>query len=182
MRLFLGLSLPAVWIQEIHNMQSQLSSDIAWIPDENLHITVAFFGEVADVLLPNLQEMIRVVVKEVPAFDLSFHSYKLAPLHQTPRMLWANIQKSRSFTQSVHIIDRAYQQIHPNQFNNRRSPQPHINLLRASAEALLFIQPQLADLPADFPTLPVSEMVLWESLQGKTYPTYREIARFVLKK
>jgi len=178
-RLFLGIPLPEEALQALRHFRQQHAHlrGLRWVPDENLHITLYFFGAVPALQVHNLREMIQARLHEQQAFELKFRAYALAPRPREPRMIWARFDKHPSFTALVGQLDQAYQQIHTNQFN-RKSPIPHITLARLKH----FTQAREVDLGLPFsPTiLPVKELCLWESQLHPSGARYEALARFAL--
>jgi len=63
-RLFLGYKLPSDLRNELLIMQHKLKynlqlSGVSWVRPENMHITIAFLGQVEDSVIPILENVIR---------------------------------------------------------------------------------------------------------------------------
>lgn len=61
-----------------------------WVSQQNLHVTLAFVGNVAAEAVPALSEAVGAVVKASPAFELAFRGVRAVPSPRRARMLWAD--------------------------------------------------------------------------------------------
>jgi len=130
-RLFIGIEIPDSLRQEIdvfRKKHEQLNG-VKWVKLENLHITVSFFGKVPREMLPNLLEMIRVVLLETDPFELTIDGYALGPDSRNARMIWIKWKKNSQFKDLSQRIHRLYCQIDPSH-QQRKSPVPHITIAR----------------------------------------------------
>ena len=134
-RLFLGIPAPEGIFQPLQSLRQALEaqSGIRWVKAENLHVTVFFFGQVAEEMIPNLIEMIRATLREFAPFELIFDQFVPAPKARKPRMIWARYHKTETFRLLVNRITDLYAQIQPRQ-QQRKSPVPHITVARLRAE------------------------------------------------
>jgi 2'-5' RNA ligase len=178
-RLFLGIPLgkkstnPMV---ELGRSYQNLPG-VRWIPEQNLHVTVFFFGNVADEMVANLVSLIQIGLKHIHPFELEFDRYTLAPRPNNPRMIWARYKKSPDFRELVESMQRLYEQIAPRQ-QNRKNPIPHVTLARMRD----FDASRRLDLQRYLPpqTLSVKEIILWESQLTPRGAVYEVWERFSL--
>ena len=150
---------------------------VRWIPEKNLHITIFFFGNVAEEMVDNLISLIQIGLKNRNPFELEFDRYTLAPRPDNPRMIWARYKKEPAFKQLVESMQRLYEQISPKQ-QNRKSPIPHVTLARmrdfAPGKKLDFKR----HLPPKY--IKVEEIILWESELTPQGAVYKVVERFSL--
>lgn len=175
-RLFLGIPAPAGIIPPIRELQDSLegTSGIRWVKEENLHITVFFFGNVSEDLIPNLIEMIRITLKEFRPFELEFDQFYLAPKPSRPRMIWARYHKAEDFRLLVNRITDLYEQIQPQQ-QQRRSPTPHITVARLRGGPTSATVETHHDV-----SIHVTDLILWSSDLQPSGAVYEPLARFSL--
>ncbi len=176
-RLFLGIPAPAGIFTPLRALQEKLADapGIRWIADENLHITVFFFGNVAEELIPNLIEMIRIALRGFEPFELIFDQFCLAPKGRDPRMIWARYHKAEAFRLLVRRITDLYEQIQP-ELQVRRSPVPHVTVARLGGDVGPHYNVPLqanASFRAD-------TLVLWSSDLQPGGAVYEVVARFEL--
>jgi len=86
-RLFLAIELPDEMRRVFFEWQENYGHlrGVKWVPAENLHVTVEFYGDVEEDKIPELVD--RIVLKP---FELEFKEIVLAPPNRPPRMIWAD--------------------------------------------------------------------------------------------
>jgi 2'-5' RNA ligase len=131
LRLFLGITAPEALLEALPALREEVGNPpgLRWVPEENLHLTVLFLGNVAEEMLPNLQTMIGQALTEFCPFSLTFDRFCFAPKSHRPRMIWARYRKQPDFRQLVNRMTDLYDQIKPGQ-QQRKSPIPHVTLAR----------------------------------------------------
>jgi 2'-5' RNA ligase len=94
-RAFLGIALtdPVVTTLE-HASQTIRDASPAWrgekwVPPENLHITVRFLGDVPEVALPRLNNIVAQVTSQYPIHDITLTGLSARPRTGSAHMLWA---------------------------------------------------------------------------------------------
>jgi 2'-5' RNA ligase len=76
--------------EEIERLRS-LSKAVAWVPAENLHVTLKFLGEQADERLAEAILAIEEVAAACPRFTLSLHGLGAFPGMERPRIVWVGV-------------------------------------------------------------------------------------------
>jgi len=93
-RLFVALRLPepvrAALGAEIERLR-RLAPAIAWVPPENLHVTLKFLGDVAPDRLAAVHAALADATAEATRFDLVIEGLGAFPAPARPRVLWAGI-------------------------------------------------------------------------------------------
>lgn len=75
MRLFAAVVPPAAAIADLDRAAAVARSafpDLSWIPTERWHLTLAFYGEVADRGIPSIERRVARAARGVAALDLRF--------------------------------------------------------------------------------------------------------------
>jgi len=159
MRLFIAIEIPADLKKKIGRLQVAISG-ARWVPAEQIHLTLAFLGEVEESAVEQLsRELARI---HPPEFRLSFSGTGCFPDRRRPRVLWIGVEPHphlQALAAMVHEVLLACgipQEARP--FS------PHITLARlkipASGEsAAFFDRPEVLKLPP----FPVREFVLFQS-------------------
>lgn len=96
MRCFVGIELPSEFValarvarETVVGLDPQWSAE-KWVPDENLHVTVAFLGEVEDAALATLIEAMQGI--STPRFELTSPSLVAVPDWHRARMCWLEFE------------------------------------------------------------------------------------------
>lgn len=69
----------------------QPKDSIKWVPEDNLHLTLKFLGDVIDREVPTVCRAIRQVCQSVPPFRMEFAGTGGFPTNERPRVIWAGI-------------------------------------------------------------------------------------------
>ncbi|MDO1448624.1 RNA 2',3'-cyclic phosphodiesterase [Rhodocytophaga aerolata] len=123
-RLFVALSIKERLKHSLEACRATLPIfGLAWVREENLHITVLFLGNIAEADIPAIQEKLQTLSNLKP-FQLQ--CTHLVPVSKRGRltMLWAGFAESQEFvrfaTQLASLLN------HPPD----HSPLPHVTLAR----------------------------------------------------
>ena len=159
MRLFIAIELP----DELKRALGRLRADIPgarWVPAEQIHLTLAFLGEVEEEIVGLLTfELARI---QSPAFKLCFTGVGCFPNRHRPRILWIGLQPEPRLNDLATKVNEVVQACGiPLE---KRPFSPHITLARfkvpASRETGIFLdQHQKTDLPH----LSAQEFTLFQS-------------------
>lgn len=172
-RVFLGAALNQHYIEACEQVKQQNANvpGIRWVPQQNLHITTLFIGDVAEAEIENLCVNINTILQQQNAFTLAFEKFVFMP-QRKPRMIWLKFKKSSDFARlnlalSHKLLDRDPD--HP--------PKAHITLAR-------FKKPprQTIILPeTDLPTVDFDEIRLYQSILKPGGAEYSILNKFRLK-
>jgi len=176
MRLFIAIELP----DDLKAALGGLRVDVPgarWVPPEQLHLTLAFLGEVEEKTAGELGE--RLALIHTPPFQLCFSGTGCFPNRHRPRVLWAGLEPHpllMNLAAGVHgaVLACSIPQ-------EERPFSPHITLARlkfpAAREVDAFLNmPQKLKLPP----FPVREITLFQSrltphgavhIPVRTFPT-----------
>jgi RNA 2',3'-cyclic 3'-phosphodiesterase len=96
MRCFAALLLDPATRQAVADEVEQLrplSRAVAWVPAENLHLTLRFLGEQPETALAGLTEALAEAARAAAPFALTFRTVGAFPGLERPRVLWAGLQE-----------------------------------------------------------------------------------------
>jgi 2'-5' RNA ligase len=94
MRTFLGIGLPADVRDAIASATGQLRgrhAPVAWTAPENLHITLAFLGEISPERAASVERSMQGVVSGIGPFSLTTEGGGAFPGTRNPRVFWVGI-------------------------------------------------------------------------------------------
>lgn len=96
MRLFVGVALDdrarSVVSEAAHALRRRIGRalDARWVPDENLHVTIRFIGQVADDAVPALAAAVAAPVA-AHAGPVTVSGCGAFPRVERPRVVWAGV-------------------------------------------------------------------------------------------
>lgn len=118
-RTFLAIPLPALlaqgssrWIHEMKGADEKIpgsAAGIKWVPEDNLHLTLKFLGEVENVQIPEICDIAAEVCDSVDPFELSFVGSGFLPDEARARVLAVRIEDpTGSLTRLVAGLEDRY--------------------------------------------------------------------------
>ncbi len=175
-RLFFGLEIPAEIKSRLLMVRTQVSG-AKWQSAEQLHLTLAFLGSVADEQVVSVRDAARRIQME--PFPLGVSGLGCFGQPQAPRTLWAGVRPEAPVA-GLHEALRVQMQS-LGIATESRAFCPHITLARfrrqaGSVEALLKGHGE-----RNFGQFPVTAFGLFESKSGAAGSVYTVIERFPLR-
>jgi RNA 2',3'-cyclic 3'-phosphodiesterase len=174
MRLFVAVPIPDPARGQILRLLGQLregSWPVRWVPDEGLHMTLKFFGEVGPERLDVIVEAIRFAADGTDSLPLRLGELGAFPSRARPRVLWIGIEAQPSLELLQDRIERGCEAIG---FPPEGAPfQPHVTLGRVR-EGQRFPARGLDDHAEGFEPVAfvAQELVLYESMLTTKGPRY----------
>jgi len=160
MRLFIAIELP----NEIKQRLARMRIDIPgcrWVPSEQIHLTLAFLGEVDDAKLDLLTRVLATI--NAPGFSLCFNNTGCFPDRRRPRVLWIGLKPEPLLDTLASQVRKAVLACGIPQEDRPFSP--HITLARlkvpAPREAEAFLNRPLEQ---GMPVVDVREFTLFQSI------------------
>lgn len=125
MRLFVAIELPE-WVKAELSSLSFGLPNANWVPDDQLHLTLRFIGEVDRFQFEEIATALTEV--QLDPFDLVLEGVGTFPPRGTPKVLWVGLEKSEPLQQLHRRVDSALHQagVPP----EGRKFSPHITLAR----------------------------------------------------
>ncbi|QEM68326.1 RNA 2',3'-cyclic phosphodiesterase [Geobacter sp. FeAm09] len=159
MRLFIAIELPAEIKRQLEKMDMRMSG-CRWVPAEQIHLTLAFLGEVDGVTLKRLTGALAAI--RAPGFTLRFSGTGCFPDRRRPRILWAGLEPQPKLDALVSLVREAVLACAIPQ--EERPFSPHITLARLKLPAPREVEAFLMGNRAlELPPADVREFVLFES-------------------
>ena len=176
MRLFIAIDLPAELKQALTRLHRDISG-ARWVPAAQIHLTLAFLGEVEEASAWRLHaELARI---HLPSFTLTLTGPGCFPHRQRPRVLWVGLAPDAQLANLVAAVQSAIRDC--GLPVEERPFTAHITLARlrfpAPREVGAFLDQPL---PAPLPLLPVQEFILFESRLNPQGVEHRPLTTFSL--
>lgn len=187
-RCFVGLELPPDVVRLLSGACEALRRDAPtwrgekWVADQNLHVTIAFIGSVADEAVSRLAGQIGDAVAGSRAFDLRFTRVRAVPGLHRCRMIWADFDDPDE--SCARLAERVLAAAEP--FGAQRPERvfrAHVTLARARRpRALSAAAVQVADdIAHHMPgSMSVGSATLFASTLSSTGPHYEMIGSWPL--
>lgn len=177
MRLFLAVELPDGVKKSLSDQLSLLRREypqLSWVPKENYHITIEFFGEV------DYPERLRRKIEDVLYDQESFYlyAYQLDIFIGNKITLYLNFMRQKTLER---IAKRIRTEVVVEQ-KERKKFMIHLSLARAkipSKQQYFVLKKRLEKTEVDL-EFPVDHLVLYESILGEKAPVYKKIATIPL--
>ena len=174
MRLFAAVPIPEPARGQILHLLGELREGnwpVRWVHDENLHMTLKFFGEVAAERLDVIIEALSFAGSGAGALSLRLGPLGAFPTRSRPRILWVGIEAPPALELLQDRIERGSEAIG---FPPEGTPfQPHVTLGRVR-EGQRLPSRGLDDHADSFELVPfvAQELVLYESVLTTSGPRY----------
>ncbi|RMD85840.1 MAG: RNA 2',3'-cyclic phosphodiesterase [Candidatus Dadabacteria bacterium] len=184
MRIFFAIKLPPQTYKELRLITKAISKSLGerlsifrWIPQENLHITLKFIGEIQDKKLPLVADIGKEVALSCSTLTVRSSNVIPLPSPQKIRLLALAFQRIPSLDSLVKTLNASLQKMGiPSE---KRDFLPHATLARVKRGKTL---PNI-DLSRDIPpiTFEASEIILFKSDLSPDGARYSPLYTFPLK-
>ena len=124
-RTFIGLDLPDDVVDDLLELQMGLPG-VHWVEPEDLHLTLAFLGDVDGGTFDALASMVESLREE--PFPVTISGVGQFPLRGEPRSLWAGVSESTQLLRLQRHVGRRCDALGAEP--ERRRFHPHITLAR----------------------------------------------------
>jgi 2'-5' RNA ligase len=176
MRLFIAIELPDDLRMLLEGMRTDIPGS-RWVPLEQIHLTLAFLGQVDDATLGLLTAALATI--EAPGFNLCFSGTGCFPDRRRPRVLWVGLEPESLLNSLASLVREAV--LACNISLEERPFSPHITLARlkfpSPREVGAFLdQPRKRELPP----VSVRKFTLFQSLLTSRGAVHTPVQTFAL--
>ena len=98
-RLFIAIQIPEeikTAIGGIIDVLKKSGTDVRWVKQENIHVTLQFLGETDEALIPEISEALKKRLSSYPPFYITIAHVGCFPDKRRPRVIWVGIEESAS--------------------------------------------------------------------------------------
>ncbi|QKQ99422.1 RNA 2',3'-cyclic phosphodiesterase [Metallosphaera tengchongensis] len=177
MRLFVGIPVEdSPWLREALSLVERTGVDIKLVEPQNVHVTLAFLGEVPEGKVGLVKESLEEL--SFSPFKMAFRGMGAFPSISRPRVVWIGITEGsneirRMRNSLVKSLSMRRVRVEEEQFV------PHVTLGRIKGprgvQNLALLVEQMSD--RDFGEQEVREVVLFKSTLTPKGPIYEEVHR-----
>jgi 2'-5' RNA ligase len=179
-RAFLAIDLPQELKKELFKLSKIDTPEnikLKWVEEENLHITLRFFGNISESLVEKIYKRCKEVCKNLTPFELKLSSAGYFPSKGCPRVIWIGIKDtSESIFKLYKLLNKA---LKPLKLQDKDEDfHPHITLLRIKEKTnqegikRLFETLRKASEKLENQKIIVREIVLFKSELSSSGPRY----------
>jgi len=158
-----------------------IEQNINWVPLNNIHLTLHFFGDTNEILIPLISEQLKDSVHNVSTFEINISNFGVFGSSYKPRVIWMNINPNENIKVLSQNISSNLSKI--GYIADRQNFVPHLTIGRIKSinDKQLF-QKQLDEVKDKFiqQTL-LHKMYLFESIMGSKGAIYHIIETFNFK-
>lgn len=143
-RIFVAINLPDDVKNKLTEYQLKWQDlPCRWTKKENIHITLAFLGYLSDEELFEACKVTKEAVSKYEPFFIKLDKIIYGPPHNTPRMIWAEGEKSEEMGKLQKDLENALAGLSAKLENeNSRGYAPHITLGRLKQWEFRQIEPE----------------------------------------
>ena len=183
LRLFVAVELPAEALDLLAAVQKDLTAargDVKWSRPQQIHLTLKFLGDLPPNEVATLSAALDKAASLSPACASRLAAIGAFPTVRRPRVVWAGLEEpSGRLLELQQRVDEATKYLTP---VDPRGFAPHLTLGRVHGPKNL---PKLAAAIEAYrlaatPEIPISEIVLVQSVLGRDGPTYTTLHRSAL--
>ena len=180
-RTFLALELPQTVRNKLSAHTELISGhdklqQIRWLPKENYHMTLAFFGNVDYVLISSLQLKLEQNLSSNKAVPFRFSEITPFPFSGTPKIAAAILERSEELMQLQHNTAKCVRAFGISLERRRFTPHVTLGRLKSLSRKSLAFHPQQIFLEG------VSEkVVIFQNELAPTGAVYTSLGKIYLK-
>ena len=174
-RCFLAIDLPEDLRPGLALVQGELKktqADVRWVPPGNIHLTLKFFGNVAEAEIPAIISAAREVAATQAPLSLQIRGAGAFPNNRSPRVVWLGLAGDLlPLGQFFSRLEKAFAGLgYPPE---GRAFNPHLTLGRVrSPEGRAPLSRALEKLVVDWPPFVAREIILFQSVLSPRGATY----------
>lgn len=184
-RLFLAIAthdglenIVAPIIKKLRINADQRELDIRWTHSSNFHVTLVFLGNVDESRIPEIEKTVETIAINTAPFDLKISGMGAFPDPFSSRVLWFGVQNSKYLR---FLQGELSEQLRAARFPSEdREYSPHLTIARLRNPT------KTKDMTSPFvrktiAKIPVTEIILYESVGAPPFRTYKDLKRFSLR-
>ena len=183
MRAFIAITLPQETKTALAAAMKRLAPaavDVAWCNASQLHLTLAFLGEIAPSILPHLSVGLTRVCQTLPVVPCRAYGFGFFGNRRNPKVIWAGVD----MTPEMDALHSAlWQELKRFGFSTDEDLfRPHVTLGRCKERARNqpLTKAMDADTDVDFGKWTASNITLYESRPAPKGTLYMVLNKFTL--
>lgn len=180
-RLFAALKIhpDKSFLDSFSNLRSSLQHEqIKWVEEENIHITLKFFGETDEREIPRIGSVLTSRAANTNSFGISLQTLGIFGSSYAPRVIWTGIEPNAELTLLMRALHGDL--VAAGFVSDRQNLIPHLTLGRIKflKDKILFqrVIEKFKRMYSKPET--IEEIILFESILRREGPEYNAVGRF----
>ncbi len=169
------------FLQIYYRLKNAMKKDkIKWVSEENIHITLKFFGETEEKRIESICEILDDVSHEFNSFNINFSKVGIFGSSYKPRVIWFGIENAKSLISMEANLNNRLEQIGIK--NDRQNFVPHLTIARIKSlwDRKLFQKEIEKYKSVEIQNFKADKIILFESILRPQGPKYEIIESFDL--
>ena len=164
------LSADAEMLSRYENLQQ-----IRWVPEENYHLTLAFLGDLEQVLISSFKLELEQILSYNRVVPFRFKEITPFPFYGTPKIVAAMLEQSDELMKLHHIKAKCFRAFDISLERRRFTPHVTLGRLKSRSRKSIAFQPQQIFLESVF-----EKMVIFQSELTPNGAVYTSLGKISL--
>jgi len=171
------------FMDQFHRLQEHFNNEkIKWVEDQNIHITLKFFGDTDERKLSEIITVLKRVGDRLLAFSFCLNSLGIFGSKYDPRVIWTGIEPYDSLVDLMKLVHEELKTI--GFMPDRQNLVPHLTMGRIK---FLTDKRKFQEVIGEFKEMKsrmllAENFILYESILRKEGPLYLGLQTFPFKK
>lgn len=155
---------------------------IKWVDENNLHLTLKFFGETEEEKIDEIIDLIDDAVYDTTSFEISLKNTGIFGSSYKPRVIWFGFE---NYDPVTDLFKRLKENLETTGYHyDRQNFVPHLTVGRVKfIKDIKHFQQVIGNFKnVDLQKEKISKLILFESILSRKGPTYEVIEEFELLK
>jgi len=184
-RLFVALKIQpgSLFLNSFLALKTSLRHEnIKWVEMHNIHVTLKFFGDMRETLIPEISKILKHEAEFRMPFNIKLNGLGIFGSSYSPRVIWVGIEPYVELSGLMHRLQRELEVAGFE--SDRQNLVPHLTLgrIKALKDKVLFNKviasmKEIISLP-----ILIDKMILFESILKQEGPEYLILEQFNFKK
>ncbi|MBQ3473638.1 MAG: RNA 2',3'-cyclic phosphodiesterase [Methanobrevibacter sp.] len=113
-RSFLAIELDEELVPKIIDVQKEFkktNANIKYVPSENMHFTLKFFGNIDMDMVEDIASAVEKVIKNYSSFDLNIKNCGCFPNKNVIKVLWLGLEEGSPIANLQKDLDREFKKL-----------------------------------------------------------------------
>ena len=113
-RSFLAIELDEELVPKILDVQKEFkktNANIKYVPSENMHFTLKFFGNIDMDMVEDIASAVEKVIKNYSSFDLNIKNCGCFPNKNVIKVLWLGLEEGSPIANLQKDLDREFKKL-----------------------------------------------------------------------